>query len=55
MATKKITIKPPTKKEKHDAGKQLPAGHSSAGRVLAEAAKASKSAAAKKSLPKKKK
>jgi hypothetical protein len=36
MNTKKETIKPPTNKELTDAGKQLPKGHSSAGRTLSE-------------------
>jgi len=39
MATK-ITVKVPTKKEKSDAGRQTAKGHSSGGRVLAEASKA---------------
>ncbi len=33
---KKETIKPPTKRELADASKQLRAGHSSGGRVMAD-------------------
>ena len=40
MAGKKITIKPPTAKEKKDAAKELRKGHSAGGRVLNEAKKA---------------
>lgn len=54
MATKKIVIKPPTKREDHDAGKLLRAGHSAGGRVLAETSKATKAAATKKAAPAKK-
>lgn len=35
-AAKKIVVKAPTKKEVTDAAKQLPKGHSSAGRVMRE-------------------
>jgi len=34
--SKKETIKPPTARELKDASKQLRAGHSSAGRVMAD-------------------
>lgn len=36
MATKKETIKPPTKRELTDASKELRKGHSSGGRTLAD-------------------
>lgn len=36
MATKKETIKPPTKKETTDASKALRKGHSSGARVMAD-------------------
>ncbi|WP_157649781.1 hypothetical protein [Burkholderia ubonensis] len=36
MVNKKESIKPPTSKELKDAGKQLPKGHSSAGRTMAD-------------------
>jgi hypothetical protein len=39
MVKGKISVPPPTKRETKDAGKQLPKGHSSAGRVLAEESK----------------
>ena len=47
MATKKETIKPPTKREKTDASKELRKGHPSGGRVLAEASVAKRQGAAK--------
>ena len=36
MATKKETIKPPTKKELTDASKEMRKGHSSGGRTMAD-------------------
>lgn len=37
MAKKRETITPPTRKELKDGSKQLRAGHSSAGRTMADA------------------
>ncbi|MBR7959684.1 hypothetical protein KDW41_04420 [Burkholderia vietnamiensis] len=51
MVTRKETIKPPTAKELKDAGKQLPKGHSSAGRTMADKSVAVKQGVA---APKKK-
>lgn len=52
MATKKETIKPPTKKDTSAAGKALPKGSGPAGRVLADKSVAVRQGAAKPS-PKK--
>ena len=53
MATKKITIKAPTKKETTAASQDLRKGRSDGGRVMAEASKAAKPSPPKKPKPKK--